>query len=240
MDHEKVMYYELLPHEFRARLAQRPIAWLPLGTLEWHGEHLPLGADAILSEGLMTACARRYGGIVMPPIHLGPDAAERCDDGTFLAGMDRSDATVPHRRLDGSCYWIASGLFNLLIDAILEQLKRAGFTAVFADGHGPSRGAWCQAIPDREVRFGLKLLGVMNESWPEWRSQTDHAAENETSLCMTIRPDLVDLSQLENDRDIWPQGVAGKDPRDSTAEAGQAYLTASLDGVEKILSENSV
>jgi hypothetical protein len=38
----KVRYDELLPHEFRKRLAERPIAYLPLGTLEWHGEHLPL------------------------------------------------------------------------------------------------------------------------------------------------------------------------------------------------------
>ena len=40
---DKVRYAELLPHEFRTRLAQRPVAYLPLGTLEWHGEHLPLG-----------------------------------------------------------------------------------------------------------------------------------------------------------------------------------------------------
>jgi len=40
-----VFYSELTPQEFRERLAQAPIAYLPLGTLEWHGEHLPLGAD---------------------------------------------------------------------------------------------------------------------------------------------------------------------------------------------------
>ncbi len=34
MDKEKVRYAELLPHKFRERLAERPIAHLPLGTLE--------------------------------------------------------------------------------------------------------------------------------------------------------------------------------------------------------------
>ena len=34
------------PQEFRERLARRPLAYLPLGTLEWHGEQLPLGSDA--------------------------------------------------------------------------------------------------------------------------------------------------------------------------------------------------
>ena len=58
---EKVCYSDLLPWEFRERLAARPVAYLPLGTLEWHGEHLPLGSDAIQSEGLMRECAKRFG-----------------------------------------------------------------------------------------------------------------------------------------------------------------------------------
>ena len=61
---EKVRYSDLLPWEFRQRLAAKPVAYLPLGTLEWHGEHLPLGSDAIQSEGLMIECAKRFGGIV--------------------------------------------------------------------------------------------------------------------------------------------------------------------------------
>ena len=49
---EKVRYPDLLPWEFRERLAAKPVAYLPLGTLAWHGEHLPLGSDAIQSEVL--------------------------------------------------------------------------------------------------------------------------------------------------------------------------------------------
>jgi len=84
----KVRYAELLPSEFRTRLAERPIAYLPLGNLEWHGEHLPLGSDALQAEGLMVECARQFGGIVMPPIHLGPDRAKLTDDGKMLVGME--------------------------------------------------------------------------------------------------------------------------------------------------------
>ena len=62
MKNTEVRYSELRPAEFRTRLAERPLAYLPLGTLEWHGEHLPLGADSIQSEGLMIECARRLGG----------------------------------------------------------------------------------------------------------------------------------------------------------------------------------
>ena len=103
-----VRYAELRPHQFRVRLQQRPVAYLPLGTLEWHGEHLPLGSDAIISEGLMCECARRFGGIVMPPVHLGPDRATLQSGGDLLVGMDTADGvTDPHRQLDGSCYWVS-------------------------------------------------------------------------------------------------------------------------------------
>ena len=101
---EKVRYSDLLPWEFRERLAAKPVAYLPLGTLEWHGEHLPLGSDAIQSEGLMIECAQRFGGIVMPPIHLGPDRAWDRGGGEVLQGMDYADSTDPHRQLDRSSF----------------------------------------------------------------------------------------------------------------------------------------
>ncbi len=224
----KVRYAELLPHEFRKRLAERPIAYLPLGTLEWHGEHLALGSDAIQSEGLMAECARRFGGIVMPPIHLGPDRARPDEQGRMLYGMDYADSTKPPRQLEGSCYWVPIGLHLLMVDAILEQLKRAGFRAVFADGHGPSRWSWVQRIEERESRFGLKLFGVTKDIASQWKSQVDHAARNETSMMMHLRPDLVDISQLAADRSVQPVGVGGEDPRDATAEFGRDCLERSI------------
>jgi len=45
----------------------------------------------------------------------------------------------------------------------------------------------------------------------------DHAARNESSLVMALRADLADLSQLNGDLSVWPQGVGGQDPRDATA-----------------------
>ncbi len=230
----KVRYAELLPHEFRKRLAERPIAYLPLGTLEWHGEHLPLGADALQSEGLMVECARRLGGIVMPPIYLGPDRAKPTGDGKMLVGMDYADSTTPPRQLDGSCYWVPMGLHLLMVDAILAQLQRAGFRAVFADGHGPSRWSWVENLAERQARFGLKLFGVTEDISRCWRSQVDHAARNETSLVMHLRPDLVDLAQLPSSRSVWPQGVGGEDPRDATAAHGKACFEQSVELVRQM------
>ena len=240
MDKNKVRYTELRPHEFRKRLAERPIAYLPLGTLEWHGEHLPLGSDAIISEGLMVECARQLGGIVMPPIHLGPDRLRLEADGTQLQGMDCADVTTPHRQLDGSCYWVSQGFFMTLIDAILAQLKRAGFRALFADGHGPSRRSWVENLEEREARFGLKLFGVTDDFRGLWKSLTDHAARNETACVMALRPELVDLSQLSTDRSVWPQGVGGEDPRDATAAFGKECLDTSLGLVKQMFEKAGI
>lgn len=234
---QKVLYGELLPHEFRARLAARPIAYLPLGTLEWHGEHLPLASDAIQSEGLMMECARRFGGIVMPPIHLGPDRARPMEDGRMLYGMDYAASTTPPRQLDGSCYWVPAGLHVLVVDAILAQLKRAGFRAVFGDGHGPSRASWVENLSERETRFGLKLFGVTKEISSQWRSQVDHAGRNETSLMMHYRPELVDLSQLPKDRADRPLGVGGEDPRDATAAYGQKCMEESIELIRQLFQK---
>ena len=224
----KVHYLQLLPHEFRARLAQQPVGYLPLGTLEWHGEHNPLGSDALISAGLFERAAYRFGGIVFPPLFLGPDRVRRQPDGSLLQGMDYAEVTTPARQLEGSCYRIGEGLFLTLCESVLGQAKRAGFKVIVADGHGISRGAFGRAATDWEEELGLKLVSVARDFTEGWRSQMDHAAKNETSLVMALCGSLVDLSRLSADRSVWPQGVGGEDPREATAEHGEACLEACL------------
>ena len=225
---EKVDYFSLLPHEFRSRLAARPVGYLPMGTIEWHGEQNALGADALQSHALFVRAARRFGGIVFPPLFLGPDRARVEPDGSTLIGMDYSDKTTPHRQLDGSCYWVPRGLFLQLIEAVLAQAKRAGFKAIVADGHGPSRSAFRTFAEGWESQFGLTLFAPGHRIEGQWRSQVDHAAKNETSLMLAHHPHLVDLSQLPADRAEWPQGVAGEDPRDSSAAHGEECIEDTL------------
>lgn len=227
----KVRYDELRPDELAARLRERAVAYLPLGTLEWHGDHLPFGVDAIISEGLMFRCAQKYGGVVLPPLHLGPDRA-RLVAGELLTGMDYDATTAPPRALPGSAYWIPEGLFMLLIEHLLAQLKRAGFRGVFADGHGPSRWCWARNQAAWSERFGLALCGVTPEVELTWKTQTDHAGRNETSLVLAIRKDLVDLGAL---RDREAVGVAGAPPEDATPSEGEALLAEAVERVEELL-----
>ena len=81
------LYAGLTPRKLKERLAAAPIAYLPLGTLEWHGEHLPLGSDGLQSQGFFMQLAERVGGVVLPMLFLGPDL--RLPKGGFdYYGMD--------------------------------------------------------------------------------------------------------------------------------------------------------
>ena len=81
----RVLYEELLPEQFAARIQEVPIAYLPLGTLEWHSFHLPLGADGLQSQGVFKKIAERVGGIVLPMLFLGPDSKTQIDDQYYIS-----------------------------------------------------------------------------------------------------------------------------------------------------------
>jgi creatinine amidohydrolase len=212
---EKVRYLELLPHEFRARLAARPIGYLPLGTLEWHGEHSALGADALISEGLFVRAARRFGGIVFPPLFVGP-----------------SRLPPPHH--DEDCFWISTGLFLQLCEGVLEQAQRAGFKVIVADGHGPSRRSIAPYAEAWSERFGVQLVVPLWNVTP-WHSQIDHAGKNETSLLLALHARLVDLRRLPEAPAPLPRGVSGEDPRASSIDHGEWCIAQSLAALETTL-----
>ena len=69
---KKVLYEELLPEEYVQRIKEMPFAYLPLGTLEWHGPHMPLGADGIQSKELFVRVAEKIGGVVLPMLLWDP------------------------------------------------------------------------------------------------------------------------------------------------------------------------
>jgi creatinine amidohydrolase len=230
----KVRYAELLPHEFEARLRQRPVGYLPLGTLEWHGPQSPLGADFIQASAILEEAARRFGGILFPPLWLGPDAIVLDDQGQPLVGMDIF--STPSRQLPGSLYWISEGLFLQMIEAILGQARRAGFRCIVAEGHGPSRDAFGRLAKSWRRQFGLHLLSAAD--FPgSWATQNDHAGANETSILMAVSPELVELDRLPDSGDVRSIGIIGEDPRDSTAGYGRELMEKTLELIGAKLEE---
>jgi creatinine amidohydrolase len=68
---DKVRYEEMLPHEFLTALDRFPVAYVPVGSLEWHGRHMALGNDSLKAYGILLATAQKFGGIVLPPTYWG-------------------------------------------------------------------------------------------------------------------------------------------------------------------------
>ena len=68
---EKIKYAEMLPHEIVARRKKFPAAFIGLGGLEWHGEHLGVGNDALKAEKLCELAAQRSGGFAFPTLWYG-------------------------------------------------------------------------------------------------------------------------------------------------------------------------
>ncbi|MBJ2355365.1 creatininase family protein [Sphaerochaeta sp. S2] len=231
-----VQYAYLSVPQFEQRLAEHPVGYIPLGTLEWHGLQNVLGADALQAEGLFIRAARRFGGIVFPPFYLGPDRITDAGDGKSLIGMDSSEATKPHQKLPGSCYWVPKGLFLQMLEAQIAQAKRAGFICLIADGHGPSRKAWAELASQWEKQYDIILLSAINDFPPEtYLALGDHAGRCETSTMMALHPELVNLAILE--QDTWPLGVKGEDPRLSSAAYGEYILETTVNAIGQKLQE---
>jgi len=73
-----ITHTKLLPHDDERCMLVEESSKPTLShcTLEWHGEHLPLGADGLQSQGLFVELARKCGGIVLPILFLCADGKE--------------------------------------------------------------------------------------------------------------------------------------------------------------------
>lgn len=241
---EETLYGRLTPNEFLSRLTAAPVAYLPLGTLEWHGPHLPLGSDYLQSQAFFMEVASRVGGIVLPPLFLGPDSM-KVFKGAEYYGMDMLQKASPEpMQLTGSAYWVPDTLFSGIIDAVLRQLHRVGFRIVVAHGHGPSTRHFIDNLEELEKKHNLTIMCLWRNA-DERDSQTefqyDHAAANETSLMMALHPSLVKMEGLPESLEEEPLGLLGKDPRVyASAEHGQRIISIHLDRMEALLREQLV
>ncbi len=239
---EKVLWTELTPKEFRERRDAAPVAYLPLGTLEWHGEHLPLGADAIQPYHFFQLLAEEVGGIVMPPLFLGPDRKEVHDEKEYY-GMDICSNTgkqkYPSQKLDGNAYWVPDSVYALMLENVIKQLKRQGFEILVAHGHGPSTVGLINNAEVWENKYDIDIINLWGPLDKEGLGfMCDHAAANETSLIMYFRGELVQMDNLPADTSQWPVGIGGKDPRiHASYEKGKEIVKAQKERMVKILKK---
>lgn len=217
MSHElprTVQMQYMRPGQLEAAGRRFPVVYVPFGLIEWHGRHLPLGNDAIKAHGVLVTCARKFGGVVYPPVF-------------FHAGFPQEHylpvLTHLFQQLKASGYRVIIGISGHNIQEQIDMIDTA-LAPVTADGTVAGVGLW-------EVS-----LSMCEES------DTDHAAKWETSNMMYLYPDLVDMSELGDDPmnlDMKPPfGIGGLDPRThASAQVGARNVELAADAIGKKAQE---
>ncbi len=198
---------ELHPNELEGRLAEQPVLVLPVGTLEWHSHHLPLGLDSILAEEICTRIADRLAAVLAPT-------------GYWAVGG------VPYPyTLD-----LPQEPVERLYEIALAQFANMGFRVILAfTGHFglaqtlALKRAACTAM---QVCPAAILPLTEYDLTTDLGYDGDHAAVGETSLLLAVRPDLVRLEAVAADAPL--EGIIGEDPRRRASAAHGAQLLEAI------------
>ena len=232
---EKVRYHEMLPHEIVARRKKFPAAFIGLGGLEWHGEHLAVGNDALKAEKLCELAAAAAGGFLMPTLWYGePRTAGLMEANSNRNGKITDLMDLPAANFSQGRFGISRddqrAFYQQLVFHTLAEMNTIGMKAVcFVSGHYPLKTWVDKAISrfHRLKRFrgtrafcGIECHYVRPEQ--RHRAGGDHAAYWETSYLLHLRPDCVDMSVYNGRDEEELIGVMGTDPRHAAGiEAGR-------------------
>lgn len=245
------MRYELmLPHHVRAAIDGHWPVVLPLGVMEYHGEHMALGMDTIAVVKVLERFEAERDIVVLPTFTYG--------SGTYaVAPPERSGSLQVN---PDELTPMATGLFRSLL--------RVGFRNIHFVIHHQTENFEVGMPTDLAFKFAARqaiftfLSETRGEGWwgddamrgyyadqkqgldPfNWikghplmdatmlgRYSFDHAGIGETSLMLALCPEAVDWSRLgENVK--WFTGSAPE----ATAELGEQGVAMILEHLRKVL-----
>lgn len=154
---------------------------IPLGIIEKHGPHLPLGTDLFEAREIASAAAQKEYAVVFPPYFSGQIFEARHQPGAISYSTDL--------------------MWKMLEETCLELSRNGLKKIILLNGHGGNNnflGYFCQS----QLSGPRDYVVVLFEPDPDQttRSQINslkkttmdgHAGEEETSMMYFIRPDLV-------------------------------------------------
>ena len=244
---EKIRYEEMLPREIVARRKKFPAAFIGLGGLEWHGEHLAVGNDALKAEKLCELAAARSGGFAFPTLWYGEPRtcnlieANHDDDGQIKALMKfkKRKFLAKHFRKSGG---EQIAFYRQLLRHTLVQMNTLEMKAVcFLCGHYPIHDWALPVIAEFNAEFkDTQAFAGIEFHYPRKSKHVggDHAAKWETSYLWYLRPDCVDMSVFLGREDEPLLGVHGIDPRkEATVEVGRKACGLIVEGMVRKAGE---
>jgi creatinine amidohydrolase len=200
---EQVQFELMRPAQIVAARQRCPVAYLPVGPLEWHGPHLPMGTDGIHAHRVCLDVARSAGGVVFPPYFLGTDTV-RPPDGPQgvrplgfggderIIGMDFPTNPV-------KSVYIEEGAFAVIIREIVRLIKLDPYRlVVIVNGHGaPNQVRTLRRVAAEES--DLPRVRVVYETASAAAVpplDPGHAERGETAFIMSALPQSADVRTL--------------------------------------------
>ena len=158
------------------------LAIIPVGSVEQHGFHLPLGTDSMVAIRLAQDAAQRTEAVVTPPLWFG--------------------WSPHHLALPGTISIRPQILIEILFD-ILSSLTAHGFDKfVIVNGHRIVNIPWIQISAEKAQReLGVKVAiydpAYMSKEISDGIGfgEVGHAEEIETSHMLHIMPHLVRMEK---------------------------------------------
>jgi creatinine amidohydrolase len=231
----------LRPTQIVARRKDCPVAYVPIGTIEWHGVHNPTGADTLQAEGLALLCAQKGGGLVFPPLYYGESRLEALMEANAADREQIAEAMeLPAEGFRAHQPFTATEQalnYHKLLLHVLAEVESLGFgVGVLVAGHYPLIDHARAAVLQFNQREYSKRKGMLAWTCVDYllvrdvyENAGDHAAGWETSHVMALHPETVDLSLLPAKGEALV-GVGGRmAPQDATAAFGRETLEAAAE-----------
>jgi creatinine amidohydrolase len=247
----RTVRFELLrPHEILEEKERFPVVYLPIGPLEWHGPHLPLGTDPLNAEATARLVAEQTGGVVLPTFFWGTERERKPEmlksigfkEDDWVVGMDFPANSMPS-------LYIAEDPFGVAVREYLRLLVKQKYKLiVIVNGHGGENHVetLIRLAKEFTAETESKVLYTIATRCDNGNVDSGHANKLETSIIMHYFPNCVDLKQLPP-RDVKLYNLdyaivddasfrgnpasdfsVNSDPRDATCELGSSTVESSV------------
>jgi creatinine amidohydrolase len=212
---------DITMEEYKKALKRSKTLIVPYGTVEEHGRHLPLSTDTLIIVEILKLLQKRRKVLIAPPVHYGVCTSTSQHPGTIEITPET--------------------LRRITLDIVRSAYRKGTRNFILISGH--AGGLHMSAIKEvAEVlvnelnRLKIAVLTPYDSIWKELSELSDtendsHAGEMETSLVLSLRPELVKGRSKEeypkfpkplvvkDKLKYWPGGVWGN-PKKASSEKG--------------------
>lgn len=183
-------YTDLITEEVKEELNKRKL-FIPVGSVEQHGPHLPLSVDTDISTGIAGKLAELEEGLLGPALEYTTRSIPHCGGGSAFNGTVFTKSDI---------------LIKYLKDIIINYCRYGAKYLVFVNGHFENEPFIFEALEQARMEGYMEETKALALSWwsvisdefiqelfgdkfPGWNAE--HASLTETALMMYIKPEKV-------------------------------------------------